>query len=206
MTEQDMIAATRRSSSGARFLKCALQVNPHHYAGTFRGQESDGSSIDYAKAIVAKAAELEVSVLAITDHNSVSSIADFRYAATDREFTIFPGFEISSSEGIHILCIYPPDTVEERLERFLGEFGIRSPEPSSDLSSESFEQVLQKVREQGGITVAAHVTGDKGLLDVLDGQARIRAWRNEDLLAVQIPGPVSDLPNSVRPNSGEQES
>ena len=25
MTEQDMIAATRQSSSGARFLKCALQ-------------------------------------------------------------------------------------------------------------------------------------------------------------------------------------
>ena len=199
MTEQDIIAGTRQSSSGARFLKCALQVNPHHYAGTFRGQESGGSSIDYAKAIINRAVELEVSVLAITDHNSVSSVTEFRYAAEDRGITIFPGFEISSSEGIHILCIYPPDTVEERLERFLGEFGIRSPEPSSDLSNEPFEQILQKVREQGGITVAAHVTGDKGLFEVLDGQARSRAWRNEDLLAVQIPGPVGDLPNSVRP-------
>ena len=138
MNEKDVIAATRPSSSGARFLKCALQVNPHHYAGTFRGRESDGNPIDYAKAIVAKAAELEVSVLAITDHNSVSSVMEFRYAAADREITIFPGFESSSSEGIHILCIYPPDTIEERLERFLGEFGIRSPEPSSDLPRESF--------------------------------------------------------------------
>ena len=199
MKELDVIAATRQSSSGAHFFKCALQVNPHHYAGTFRGQESDGSPTDYAKAIVAKAAELEVSVLAVTDHNNVSCVAAFRYAAADRKITIFPGFEISSSEGIHILCIYPPDTVEEKLDRFLGEFGIRSPEPSADLSSESFEEVLQRVREQGGITVAAHVTGDKGLFEVLDGQARIRAWRNEDLLAVQIPGPVSDLPNGVRP-------
>ena len=199
VTEQDMITATRQSSSGARFRKCALQVNPHHYAGTFRGQESDGSSIDYAKAIIARAAELEVSVLAITDHNSVSSVTEYRIAAEDQKITIFPGFEIASSEGIHILCIYPPDTAEERLERFLGELGIRSPEPSSDLSSEPFEHVLQKVKEQGGITVAAHVTGDKGLFEVLDGQARIRAWRNKDLLAVQIPGPVSVLPNSVRP-------
>ena len=199
MTEQDMIAGAPQSLSGARFLKCALQVNPHHYAGTFRGQESGGSSIDYAKAIIDKAIELDVSVLAITDHNSVSSVTEFRYAAKDRGITIFPGFEISSSEGIHMLCLYPPDTAGERLERFLGEFGIRSPEPSSDLSSESFEQVLQKVREQGGITVAAHITGDRGLLEVLDGLPRIRAWRNEDLLAVQIPGPVSDLPNSVRP-------
>lgn len=195
----DMIAATRQSSSGARFLKCALQVNPYHYAGTFRGQGSDGSSIDYAKSIIARAEELEVSVLAITDHNSVSSVAEYRIAAQDHEITIFPGFEIASSEGIHVLCIYPPDTAEERLERFLGEFGIRSPKPSTDLSAESFEQVLQKVKEQEGITVAAHITGDKGLFEALDGQARIRAWRNEDLLAVQIPGSVSDLPSNVRP-------
>ena len=198
MNERDVIATTRQSSSGARFLKCALQVNPHHYSGTFRGQEGVSNPVDYAKAIVAKAVELDVSVLAITDHNSVSSVAEFRNAAADREITIFPGFELSSSEGIHILCIYPPDTADERLERFLGELGIRSPEPSSDLSSESFEQVLRKVRAQGGITIAAHVTGDKGLFEVLDGLARIHAWRNGDLLAVQIPGPVSDLPHSVR--------
>ena len=199
MIEKDMIAATGQSSSGARFLKCAFQVNPYHYAGTFRGQKINGNPVDYAKAIIQKAEDLEVSVLAVTDHNSVSSIADFRYAASDSDITIFPGFEISSSEGIHILCIYPPGTVEERLERFLGELGIRSPEPSSDLSNDSFEQVLQKVREQGGITIAAHVTGDNGLFKVLEGRARIRAWRNEDLLATQIPGPVSDLPNGVRP-------
>ena len=198
MTEQDTIAATRRSSSGARFLKCALQVNPHHYAGTFRGQESDGTSIDYAKAIIARAADLGVSVLAITDHNSVSSIHEFRAAAEGHKITIFPGFEIASSEGIHMLCIYPPDTAKETLERFLGEFGIRSPEPSSDLSSESFDQILQKVKEQGGINVAAHVTGKRGLFEVLEGQTRIRAWRNEDLRAIQIPGPVSALPDNVR--------
>ena len=199
MNEKDVSGAARPSSSGARFLKCALQVNPHHYAETFRGQKGDGSRIDYAKAIVTKATELDVSVLAITDHNSVSSVAEFRFAAADRGITIFPGFEISSSEGIHILCIYPPDTVDDRLQRFLGELGIRSPEPSTDLSSESFEQVLQKVREQGGITVAAHATGDKGLFEVLEGLPRIRAWRSEDLLAVQIPGPIGDLPNNVRP-------
>ena len=143
--------------------------------------------------------ELEVSVLAITDHNSVSSVTEYRIAGQDHGITIFPGFEIASTEGIHVLCIYPPDTAEERLERFLGDFGIFSTEPSSDLSSEPFEQVLKKVKEQGGITVAAHVTGDKGLFEVLDGQARIRAWRSDDLLAIQIPGSVGDLPNSARP-------
>ncbi|MCY4458218.1 MAG: AAA family ATPase [Acidimicrobiaceae bacterium] len=198
MTGQDWFATAQRPSSGAHFYKCALQVNPHHYSGTFRGQASGDSSLEYAQAIIAEAVALEVSVLAITDHNSVSSIHEFRAAAEGHQITIFPGFEIASSEGVHILCIYPPDTAAETLERFLGELGIRSTEPSSDLSSDPFAQILQKVRAQGGVTVAAHVTGSKGLFEVLEGQACIRAWRNEDLLAIQIPGPVSALPDKVR--------
>ena len=122
---------------------------PSPLRGTFRGQESDGSSIDYAKSIIAKAAELEVSVLAITDHNSVNSITEFRIAAEDNEITIFPGFEITSSEGIHVLCIYPPDTAEERLERFLGELGIRSPEPPPICPASRSNRFSRKSKNKG---------------------------------------------------------
>ena len=140
-----------------------------------------------------------ISVLAITDHNSASDLPTFQDAAKDSDIAIFPGFELSSSEGIHVLCIYPPETSAEQLGRFLGEFAIRRTGPSTDLSTDSFEEILLKVREQGGITVAAHVTGGKGLFELLDGQARIRAWRSNDLLAIQIPGPVEDLPDDIRP-------
>ena len=185
--------------SGAHFHRCALQVNPHHYSGTFRGKNSEGDPEEYAAAIIEKAVELDISVLAITDHNSASDFAVFRNAAEDHDITIFPGFELSSSEGIHILCIYSPDIVEEQLDRFLGEFGIRKTEPSTDLSSRPFDEIVTEVREQGGITIAAHVTSGKGLFDALDGQARIRAWRNDELLAIQIPGEVDDLPPDVKP-------
>ena len=101
--------STRRRA-GAVFHRCALQVNPHHYGETFRGQASDGDSESHAEAIVKKAAELDVSVMAITDHNSVSGVPVFRQFAEWFGITIFPGFELASSEGIHVLCIYPPDT------------------------------------------------------------------------------------------------
>ena len=52
--------------------------------------------------------------------------------------------------------------------------------------------------EQGGVTVAAHATNANGLFEVLNGEPRIRAWQNEDLLAIQIPGPVQDLRQSER--------
>ena len=182
---------------GAEFHRCSLQVNPHHYNETFRGKETAGDVESHANAIVARAAEIGVSALAITDHNNVSGVAAFRNAATGYRITIFPGFELTSSEGVHVLCIYSPDTEEETLGRYLGDFGIYVTESSSDLSSLSFVEILEKVRAQGGITIAAHATNNSGLFSVLDGKARIKAWQSKDLLAIQIPGAVDELPQSV---------
>lgn len=185
-------------SAGAVIHRCALQVNPHHYGRTFRGQETHGDPRSHAETIVARAAEIGISALAITDHNNIEGIASFRDASRHHGITIFPGFEISSSEGIHVLCIYPPDTDDGSLNRFLGEFGIRETEPSSTLSNVNLTSLLAKVQRQGGIAIAAHVTNDKGLLKILSGQARINAWRDSNLLAIQIPGSVRDLPPDFR--------
>jgi DNA repair ATPase RecN len=201
-TSTTVATPDRRASSavppGAVFHRCALQVNPHHYAATFRGQPGTGNAASFAEAVIERAASLGITVLAITDHNDVSGVGAFRSAAEDRGIHIFPGFELGSSEGIHVLCIYPPETREEQLGRFLGEFGITDPGPSAELANKTFVDVLAKVREQGGVTVAAHVTQDNGLLTKLDGKARIRAWCSEDLLAVQIPGLIEDLPQNYR--------
>ena len=184
--------------SGAVFHRFALQVNPSHYRATFRGQETNCDARSYADEMVAKAAAIGVSVIAVTDHNDVDGVTAFRDAAAEHGITIFPGFELSSTEGIHTLCIYPPDTDEAQLGRFLGELGIRETGPSSDLSTHPFEDVLATVRTQQGIAIAAHATTDKGLLKVLSGQPRVKAWRNPNLLAIQIPGTVKDLPQDVR--------
>ncbi|MCE2438826.1 MAG: AAA family ATPase [Candidatus Latescibacteria bacterium] len=184
--------------AGARFYRCALQVNPHHYGGTFRGQPTEGDAISHAQAMVDKAVDLGIEVLAVTDHNSVSAVAAFRSAACNRPIRIFPGFELSSSEGVHVLCLYPPNTELDRLERYLGEFGIHDTDPSSDLANKPFTGVLEAVHNQGGILIAAHVTGNGGLLEVLKGKPRIRAWKDEGLLAVQIPGAIDDLPPDIR--------
>jgi DNA repair ATPase RecN len=198
VNSKDPIAKARTLPSGAVFHRCALQVNPHHYSATFRGKGAEGDASAHAKAIVEKAAEIGVSVLAITDHNDVSGVPAFRSAAVDRGIHVFPGFELSSSEGVHILCIYPQDIDDERLGRFLGEFGIRNTSPSSDLSNKSFVEILRHVRQQGGVAVAAHVTNESGLFKVLSGKPRIQAWHAEELLAIQIPGPVEDLLQDVR--------
>ncbi len=199
MSANDPTALAGKPPAGAVFHRCALQVNPHHYGQTYRGQAQAVDATTHAKAIVDKAVEHGISVLAITDHNDVAGVPAFRAAAAGRDVHVFPGFELSSSEGVHVLCIYPHETSQDQLGRFLGEFGIRTPGSSSCLSSLGFAAILSKVRDQGGVTVAAHVTNEKGLFTALQGQARVRAWQCEELLAIQVPGPVGDLPQDVRP-------
>lgn len=192
----DTKAARQR---GARFHQCALQVNSHHYAGTFRGQPLATDALAHAKAVVAKAVDLGVKVLGITDHNDASGVPAFRLAAENQPVHILPGFEISSLEGVHILCLYPSETSDKQLERHLGALGIADIGPSTDPAQETFSDVLAIVRRQGGMTIAAHMTNERGLFRVLSGQPRILAWRDENLLAVQIPGMIEDLPPDVLP-------
>ena len=199
MSTDDPIATALRLSAGAEFHRCALQVNPHHYAGTYRGQPSVLDEAGYARTLIERAKELDITVLAVTDHNHVGGVDGIRSEARKRRIQVFPGFELSSTEGIHVLCLYPPETTEAELGRFLGEFGIRATEPSSDLCNKSFSKLLERVRDQGGISIGAHVTNDNGLFRVLKGQPRIQAWQDQNLCAIQIPGSVQDLPADIRP-------
>ena len=187
-----------RPPSGAVFHRCALQVNPWSYARKFRGKKVQGNAQSHAEAVVRTARELGISVLAVTNHNDTSGVSVIREAAKPHRITVFPGLELATQEGIHLVLLYSPETSDERLQRYLGEFGIRNPGPSSDLSDKSFAEALAKVRQQGGIGFAAHVTSDNGLFEVLSGQARIKAWKCEDLLAIQIPGSVDDLHRNMR--------
>ena len=189
----------KKLPSGATFHRCALQVNPAHYASTFRGADGEVDERAYVVSLLDKCHDLGISVIAVTDHNHAGSVAVFREEAERRDITVFPGFEVASSEGIHVLCIYHPDTSDAELQRFLGQLDITTTEPSASLSGKSFSDLLECVRQQGGLTIAAHITQEKGLLHTLHGQARVKAWKDPNLLCVQIPGAVDDTPEDKRP-------
>jgi len=179
-------------NTGATFYRCALQVNPGRYLERFRGQDH-GLGQDYAEQIISKCLAVGIAAIGITDHNDFSSVPEFQKLAAGRGLTVFPGVEVASAEGIHLLCLYPPDTQSDQLALHLGNLGITRPGPSSDLSILKFNVLLSKVREQGGVAIAAHITNDKGLLRQVSGQARAQLWKDENLIAVQIPGKIEDL-------------
>jgi len=196
-----LIEAALELPNGARFVRCALQVNPHGYAEKFRGEQPALDREAYNRELADRCVEAGIGAVGITNHNNVDDIEELSAVLAAEGITVFPGFEIASSEGVHLLCLYEPGTSCSTLNRYLGEFGIRDTAAGSDLSIRTFQEILQAVRgDQQGIAIAAHATSKcGGLLEVLSGQARINAWTDENLLAIQIPGCVDELPDHLRP-------
>lgn len=198
-TKNENMAANALSTRGAKFYRCAFQVNPPHYANTFRGGDHGLNENEYVTSLLDKCVDLGIEVIAVTDHNHAGSIALFKKEAATRGITVFPGFEAASSEGVHVLCLYAPETGETELQRYLGQLDITNTEPSTSLSKKSFNELLLCVKEQGGQSIAAHITHEKGLLHTLHGQARVNAWKDPNLLCVQLPGSVETAPDERRP-------
>ncbi len=184
--------------AGARFYRCALQVNPFEYSVRHSKSSEFASEDEYNAAMVAKAVVSGVEVVAVTDHfrvsGSVSLIAAFEKAG----IVVFPGFEANSSEGIHLLCLFPPGTPIADLERHIGACSIVDTTAESPQSSKSVEQLMEQVNALGGLSIAAHISSAAGLLATLSGQSRARAWKSEYLAAAALPGAPNEAPQSHR--------
>jgi len=190
----ESIEKVLRLSSGAKYFRSALQVNPSNYLKNNRGGNHGLTEEEYNTRLIEKCQELEIKVIAITDHNNVSRIDAIRKKAESSDITVFPGFEVASSEGVHLLCMFDPHNETNVLERYLGYLGIYAADHSTQNLSEPFSEILRKVQEEwAGICIAAHITNDGGLLRMLKGEARANAWRDPNLYAIQIPGSISDL-------------
>ncbi len=198
MSNKDRIETARGLPSGARFFRCALQVNPFEYLGAHSKPASFRNEADYNGAIVEACRELEIEVIAVTDHYRVRSSAGLIACAHAAGIHVFPGFEAVTKDGVHLLCLFDPGTEFGSLERILGACGIHKDHASSPTGRYDAVEFLEESRNWGAVCIAAHVAGNGGLLRRLSGQPRVNAWRSHNLLACSLPGPASDAPDDVR--------
>ena len=175
--------------NGARFYRCALQVNPFAYLARHKKQTSFKSETEYNKAIVETCLEIGIEVIAVTDHYRVKHSASLVRAARDAGLWAFSGFEAVTKDGVHFLCLFDPDK-DDVLERFIGECGIHDTEHPSPTGSLDSVELLESSRKWGAVCIAAHVASEGGLLKKLSGQSRINVWQSPHLLACALPGPV----------------
>jgi energy-coupling factor transporter ATP-binding protein EcfA2 len=156
-----------------------------------------------AKAYIDQAISREICLLGITEHNDVSWIEYIRNAATGTPVIVFPGFEVTANtggDGVHLICLFDPNRQAQDLDAILSYFGLTpnkrfTSDKQPAIAEATFEQIVEKVKKEGGITIAAHATSNNGLLksSTLEGGMRIKCFTNPMLLALEIPGTRNQL-------------
>ena len=194
----DRMEAALKLPNGARFYRCALQVNPFAYLETHKKATPFTSEDDYNTAIIDTCLEAGIEVIAVTDHYRVKHSASLVRAARNANLYAFSGFEAVTKDGVHFLCLFDPDK-DEVLERFVGECGIHNSDQPSPTGSKDSIELLECAKNWGAVCIAAHVASEGGLLRKLSGQSRVNVWTHPDLLACVLPGPVSGAPDGIRP-------
>jgi len=137
-----------------------------------------------------------IQVVAITDHFRFDDSIALMVRLQREGIIVFPGFEANSCEGVHILCLFPPNTTASQVNALIGACDLRDPNVESPISNKTCEQLLKLVQRKGGIAITAHVTASAGLLKTLKGVPRMNAWKSEHHLAAAIPGPIVDVPDT----------
>lgn len=185
--------------SGARFYRCALQINPFEYIQRHNKTGGFDNEQAYNNAIVDACLKNGIEIIAVTDHYRVKSGVSLIKKAREAGIVVFPGFEAVTKDGVHLLCLFNPSTTMDSLERILGDCGIHNDNKDSPTGKyDVIEHLEEAHKRHGAVCIAAHVAGDHGLLKMLSGQSRINAWKSQYLLASSLPGPISDAPEGIK--------
>ncbi len=207
----EIITQAASRSNGASFYRCALQVNTP-FQDNFKGFDSRHRrrtathQRDYALALAKACKKIGIDVIGLCDHNSVDYIETVRHELGQEGIIVFPGFEVASTEGIHILCLFSPHANVKDLDHLLTELDLPPKERWTNgegqaprQSKRSFPQILERVqRNREGICIAAHVDRENGLLDECSKTTRVQYFTDPSLLAAQIAGRREDLTDFYR--------
>lgn len=162
-------------------------------------QEKELSSENYVKLLIAYLETFtDLSAIAITNHNSGKDL-DYLIGKIQK-ISFFPGVEVSSSHGIHIVCIFDPDvkwkdTWENSIDDFLTQIGIigqRFDSGNNPLSAPKTSQnILETVKKLNGICIFAHIQTENGLFKQSDtasgGTAHSDIYTHKLCNIVQLP-------------------
>ncbi len=157
----------------------------------------------YAKLFV-KYIELftDISVLGITNHNTGAELDAIIAEAenTSRKIYVLPGVEISSAQGIHILCLFDSNkkwraTWAESIDHFLTELGLNNTRFNTQgqplNSPKTAQSILSIAHEKGGLCIFAHIGTENGLFKFTNtasgGNAHIAVYTDNLCQIVQLP-------------------
>jgi len=191
--EQEKLHTLADGRAGAQFRRADLQLHTPVDRNFRAGEpvDSPDERAAFAAAYIERAIERRLGLIAVTEHNDVSWVDELRGAAAGTPLVVFPGFEVASSEGCHVLCLYEPGESTSRLEEVLTEIGLPSAKRFHDdgsprLAKLDLVALVAFVQEEtNGLCILSHVDREDGVLHRLKGEPRINAWKGCGAYAVQ---------------------
>lgn len=131
----------------ASFYKCALQVNSFTYA-KYRGKKPDEEE-HYNQNILKHCLDNDIKIVGLADHGSVTSSESLREYLSEHGIVVFPGFEISTAEKIHIVCLFSDELDFVKLNQILGDLGLSQTSNGTEPSELSCLEIAEKIEKHG---------------------------------------------------------
>ena len=135
-----------------------------------------------------RAAGACLDAVAVTDHNTAEGIYELKEAAVGVEDApvLFPGVELTASNGVHLLLLMDPDCTQQHIDDLLSRAGVPVDKRADDTARSplSIEQILD-ICGDDALIVGAHVNGPDGMLQQ-GGQQRLAVLRHRNLTAVEV--------------------
>lgn len=184
--------------TGARFYRCALQVNTFDYLVRHSKPTSFEDEASYNSALIRSLKDNQIEVIGLADHFRIKSASNLIVAAKAAGIAVFPGFEVVTREGVHFLCLFDPSVSLDVVQAKIHACGIHDETVPSPLGDLSAHDLLDRAPTWDAQVIAAHVAATGGIFKALQGQARSLVWRHEGLRACSLPGPIADAPGEIR--------
>ncbi len=179
---------------GSRWWR--VDLHTHSPASHDFKPETDRTTPDWRRWVKA-VRDAGLDAVAITDHNTAAGIAELKEAAAGLEDApvLFPGVEVTASDGIHLLLLMDPSCGHQHIDDLLTrvEIPVEQRGCQKARSPVGVEQILKRCGDDA-LIVGAHVNGPNGLLE-LEGQQRLAVLRNRNLAAVEV-NPDSEIDES----------
>jgi energy-coupling factor transporter ATP-binding protein EcfA2 len=133
--------------SGATFFRADLHVH------CFGGSHDVTDQAMTPEAVVATAVQEKLTLVAIADHNEITSVDKALAAATGTPLVVVPAIELSTPQG-HVLCYFKS---VQALRRFHGQITIADSGHSTSRCQQSMLECMNLTHALGGFCILAHV-------------------------------------------------
>ncbi len=185
-------------SAGARFWRADLHIH------TFGASVDVKDQLATPEAVVNTAEAERLSLIAITDHNSIENVAAAVEASAPTSVTVLSGVELSTPSG-HLL-VYFAD--RDALSSFFYKLDIADQGTPNSRCKTSMLECLNLAQAGGGFCLLAHVDGGKGLERELPGASPHKSdiISHPALMGIELKSSSSDVFYSDKdPDAGRRQ-